>query len=241
MGTAITIDIRDAGQWGDAIHDAIGWLHHVDAVFSTYRPTSDVCRIQRGELAARQADPDVAPVLDLCADVQLRTHGAFTAVLDGRVDPTGLVKGWAVERASQLLSGHGAANHAVNAGGDIRLCGWAAPDRDWTVGISDPRRPRQILTTVTGRDFAVATSGTAERGQHIVDPFTARPATALASATVVGPSLTYADAYATAAFVMGIPAVRWIDGVEGYAALLVADDGTTYRSSGWPASVDEAD
>jgi thiamine biosynthesis lipoprotein len=90
------------------------------------------------------------------------------------------------------------------------------------------------LTSVSGRDFAVASSGTAERGAHLVDPFTGRPATALAGATVVGPSLTYADAYATAAFVMGRDATRWIDGVDGYAALVVDTDGRTATSRRWP-------
>jgi FAD:protein FMN transferase len=234
MGTAFTIDIRDPGAWDEAIGDVVAWLHHVDTVFSTYRPTSDICRIQSRELRLADADPDVALVLDLCADVQMTTAGAFTATPNGRLDPTGLVKGWAVERASRLLRAHGAANHAVNGGGDMQLAGGAAPDRPWTVGIADPHRPRRIVTTVVGRDIAIATSGTAERGPHIVDPFTARPATAIASATVVGPSLTYADAYATAAFVMGRDAPRWVDGIEGYAALILDQGGAAHHSSAWP-------
>jgi FAD:protein FMN transferase len=234
MGTAFSIDIRDPGAWDAAVAEVVAWLHHVDAVFSTYRASSDISRIQRGELRLDEADSDVGPVLDLCAQVQVATGGAFTAMPQGRLDPTGLVKGWAIERASRLLCAYGAANHGINGGGDMQLAGEAAPGRPWVVGISDPHDRGRILTTLRGRDFAVATSGVAERGQHILDPFSARPATTLASATVTGPSLTFADAYATAAFVMGRDATRWIDGVEGFETLLVLADGTTQRSSGWP-------
>jgi thiamine biosynthesis lipoprotein len=233
MGTAFTIDIRDPGRWESAIADVVGWLHHVDAVFSTYSPGSDISRLQRGELRLADVDPAVGQVLELCAQAQTRTGGAFTAMPQGRLDPTGLVKGWAVERASRLLSEHGAVNHAVNGGGDLQLAGSAGPGRPWTVGISDPADRHRIASTVTGRGFAVATSGVAERGSHILDPLTGRPAAGLASATVVGPSLTFADAYATAAFVLGGDALRWIGEVDGYSALLIAADGTISTSRDW--------
>jgi thiamine biosynthesis lipoprotein len=234
MGTAFTLDIRDPGRWDAAIAAAVGWLHHVDTVFSTYTAGSDISRMQRGELRLADADPAVGQVLELCARAQTSTGGAFTAMPRGRLDPTGLVKGWAVERASRLLSEHGAVNHAVNGGGDLQLAGSAGPGRPWVVGISDPADRRRIVGIVTGRDFAVATSGTAERGRHILDPLTGRPATGMASATVVGPSLTFADAYATAAFVLAGDALRWISEVDGYEALLIDGAGASSTSRGWP-------
>lgn len=235
MGTVFTVDVRDAGAWDDAIDDVVAWLHEVDAVFSTYRPDSDISRMGRAELSLRAAHPEVATVLDLCARVQLETEGAFRAVNNRRLDPTGLVKGWAVERASRMLRERGSANHAVNGGGDVQLAGEPAPGRPWTVGITDPHNSSQVLTTVSGRDFAVATSGTAERGAHILDPFTGRASTGVASASVIGPSLTFADAYATAVFVKGRRGCRWIEGMPGYEALVVSADGTVSASSGWPA------
>jgi thiamine biosynthesis lipoprotein len=233
MGTVFTIDIREPGEWAGAITDAVGWLHRVDAVFSTYRPDSDISRIRGGELRAADADPEVGRVLELCGQVQRVTGGAFTAMPGGRLDPTGLVKGWAIERASELLRGHGATNHAINGGGDLQLAGEAAAGRPWVVGISDPFDPSRIVRTVTGRDFAVATSGIAERGQHILDPFTGRPAAALASASVTGPSLTFADAYATAAFVLGRDALRWAEELDGYAVLLIDGTGEVSASRDW--------
>jgi thiamine biosynthesis lipoprotein len=238
MGTVFTLDIRDPGQWSEAMHDAVAWLHHADAVFSTYKDDSDISRIRRGELRVVDADPDVAVVLGLCAHVQDATGGAFTAIRHGRLDPTGLVKGWAIERASRILHEHGARNHAVNGGGDMQLRGEAAPGTPWAVGIADPHDRKQVLTVVRGRDLAVATSGSAERGAHIIDPFTALPATNLASATMLGPSLTLADAYATAAVVLDQGALAWIESLPGYEALLVTADGHRRASTGWHHHVD---
>jgi thiamine biosynthesis lipoprotein len=235
MGTVFTVDVRDGGEWDDAIDAVVAWLHEVDAVFSTYRPDSDISRMGRGELLLRAAHPEVATVLDLSAQVQLETDGAFSAVTDRRLDPTGLVKGWAVERASRMLRERGSGNHAVNGGGDVQLAGEPAPGRPWTVGITDPHDSTTVLTTVSGRDFAVATSGTAERGAHILDPFTGRPSTGVASASVIGPSLTFADAYATAVLVKGGRGCRWIEGMPGYEALVVSADRTVTASSGWGA------
>lgn len=233
MGTVFTIDVRDSGSWAEAVDDVVTWLHRVDSVFSTYRPGSDISRLRRGELRLADAAPEVGTVLDLCADVQTETGGFFTAMRGGAIDPTGLVKGWAVEEASSLLRARGSTNHAVNGGGDLQLAGEAAPGRPWRVAICDPGDRTEVLTVVEGRDIAVATSGTAERGRHIIDPFTTRPSTACASATVVGPSLTRADAYATAAFVMGDAAPDWVRTVPDYEVLLVTAAGATRRSTNW--------
>ena len=233
MGTVFTIDVRDPGHWDDAIAEVVAWLHRVDAIFSTYRESSDISRIRAGRLRVAQAAPEFGDVLDLCARAALDTGGAFTAMPDAKLDPTGLVKGWAIEQASQLLRQRGSHNHAVNGGGDMQLAGGAAPDRPWSVGIADPGDRERIVSVVVARDLAVATSGVAERGLHILDPFTGRRATGVASATVVGPSLALADAYATAAVVLGPDAVRWLDGLPRYEGLLVTSDNQQLTSVGW--------
>jgi thiamine biosynthesis lipoprotein len=161
------------------------------------------------------------------------TDGYFSALWRGEIDPTGLVKGWAIERASLLLRAHGSDNHAVNGGGDMQIAGEASPGRPWRVGISDPLDRTRVLTVVTGRDFAVATSGIAERGPHIVNPFTGTPATDLASVTVVGPELTRVDSYATAAFAMGANAQRWVEALPGHDALIVSSAGVTTATAGF--------
>jgi FAD:protein FMN transferase len=234
MGTVFTFDIRDPGVWDAAIAEAVAWLHRVDAVFSTYKDNSDIARLRRDELSVAGADPDVAVVFALCAEVERETDGYFTMFAGTELDPTGLVKGWAIERASDILLAHGSRNHAVNGGGDIQLVGEAAPDHPWTIGISDPLDNTRILAKIAGRSFAVATSGVAERGLHIINPHNAAPAHGLASITVVGRSLSRVDAYATAAFAMGPGALAWVESRSGYEALVVFPNGNWMGTSGFP-------
>jgi len=238
MGTVFTIDIRDRGRWDDAVGEAVAWLHRVDAVFSTYRDDSDISRIRRGELAVDDADGHVAEVLDLCRAIETETDGYFTAHWEGEVDPTGLVKGWAIEQASAILRAHGSHNHAVNGGGDVQLAGESGPGEPWQVGISNPFDRAGVLTVVAGRDFAVATSGVVERGPHIINPMTAAPAGELASVTVVGGSLTRVDAYATAAFAMGRLGFGWLEARSDCDALVVAADGAVSFTTDFPGGDD---
>ena len=236
MGTVFTIDVRDPGQWGGAVAEVVALLHHVDAVFSTYRSDSDISRFRRGELSLDEADPQLSQVFSLCAQVQQETEGFFTARWRDGIDPTGLVKGWAIEQASELLRARGSVNHGINGGGDMQLAGEGTPGEPWRVAIADPLQDDHVVAVVNGRDFAVATSGTSERGAHIVDPYTGRPATALASVTVVGASLTRVDAYATAAFAMGTRALRWLEGQRGYEGLVVGSNGATSATKAFPGT-----
>jgi thiamine biosynthesis lipoprotein len=231
MGTVFTLAIRDPGSWDDAFAEVTAWLHGVDRMFSTYRADSDISRIRAGELSAAAADPLVRSVLGRCAAYEDETDRYFTANLPGGLDPSGLVKGWAIERASQLLRELGSHNHAVNGGGDIQFAGEAAPGRPWRVGINDPYAKGRLLTSVTGRDFAIATSGSSERGAHIVNPHTGKAAAGLASVTVVGPSIERADVYATAAVAMGSASSTWLEGLADHDALVVHADGTAIPTS----------
>jgi FAD:protein FMN transferase len=233
MGTVFSIDIRDPGVWQEAIAEVVGWLHRVDTLLSTYRPDSEISRMRRGELTVDDADPLVGEVVSLCAELRRETGGYFTEFWDGKLDPTGLVKGWAIERASVLLRARGSGNHVVNGGGDVQTAGEGAPGQPWRVGIADPLRRDRVLTVVTGRDFAVATSGIAERGAHIVNPFTGAPAPELAGVTIVGRNLTRVDGYATAAFAMGRDAARWLESLPGHEALLVSRSGSTETTTGF--------
>lgn len=237
MGTVVSFDVSadesDESTVRAAIKVAVEWLHHVDAIFSTYRADSDISRLNTGELSLADCDPLVSEVFDLCADVAHETRGYFSSTYAGRLDPTGLVKGWSVERASELLHDAGLLNHCVNGGGDVRARGGPAPTRGWSVAIAHPLQRDGFAAVVEVRDGAVATSGTTERGFHVVNPFTGRPATQLASVTVVGPDLTRADAYATAALAMGEAAREWFGEVAGYEALAIAPDGTGWATPGF--------
>jgi FAD:protein FMN transferase len=188
------------------------WLRWVDATFSTFRPDSEISRIDRGELAAGDAHPLVREVLARCESLRAATGGYFDAGYSGGVDPTGLVKGWAVDRAATLLRGRA----CIDAGGDVLVRGGG-----WRVGIRHPHEHDRLAAVLRADDLAVATSGAYERGEHVVDPHTGRPPAGVLSVTVIGPDLATADAYATAAFAMGEAGPAWTARLRGYEAMAI--------------------
>ncbi|WP_203717824.1 FAD:protein FMN transferase [Asanoa siamensis] len=224
MGTVISVEIA-AGGSAALLDEVFAWFDEVDARFSTFKDDSEVCRLDRGALALADASPDLRHVLSRCADLWSETDGYFDAYVTGRLDPSGFVKGWSAQVASDRLLAAGATDHCVNAGGDLRVRGHAAGGRPWRVGIRHPWEALATCHTVAGTDLAVATSGVYERGHHVIDPRRGRPAKGLRSVTVVGPDLGTADAYATAALAMGRAGLQWLAGLAGYACVVVTDEG----------------
>ncbi|MGW2724485.1 FAD:protein FMN transferase [Streptomyces sp. NPDC001492] len=229
MGTVFSFDVRggEPGAVQAALQEAIAGLHRVNEVFSTYRDDSQVSRLARGELTVEQCAPEVAEVLALGAEAERVSDGWFSMRYEGRLDPTGIVKGWAAERAARLLAAiPGVSGVSMNGGGDVQLLGMPEAHRPWRVGVADPLRPGGLAAVVSAAgtdELAVATSGTAERGAHIVDPRTGRSAvTDLVAVTVVAPKLTWADCWATAAFAMGSnQGLRWLESLPDVEALLI--------------------
>ena len=228
MGTAISIDLREPAIDAGLAEIVFDWLREVDARFSTYQPQSEISRLGHGELTVDECYGDVGDVLSLCEDLREETNGAFNAWRcrpDGRLDPSGVVKGWAVDRAAAILERGGARNFCLNAGGDVVIRGEPEPGRAWRIGIRHPQVADAVAAVVHGNHLAVATSGAYERGDHIVDARTGMPARGLLSLTVAGPSLTMADAYATAGFAMGIAGITWVATRPGYAPFAVTESG----------------
>ncbi|MDX6230605.1 MAG: FAD:protein transferase, partial [Frankiales bacterium] len=159
MGTVFSLDLRDPALADGAVEDVVRWWHWVDEVFSTYRPDSQISRLGRGEITVEECPAEVAEILDLCAEAGRRSGGWFSAMPAGRLDPSGMVKGWSVERASAMLAAAGSTAHAVNGGGDVRCVGSPTPGTPWQIGIADPLRPGELAAVASGHDFAVATSG----------------------------------------------------------------------------------
>jgi FAD:protein FMN transferase len=224
MGTMFSFHIAAPGIARADLFPVLAWLHDMDALFSTYRRDSQISAINVGRLRPDDADDEVREVLAACEVYRQRTSGYFDARADGRrLDPSGYVKGWAVQSASDLLVAAGAANHYVNGGGDVVCVGQRAPGQPWRVGVVDPHHSDRIVRTVSAPGpVAVATSGLAERGAHILDPHTGLAATELASVTVVARDLVTADVYATAAAAMGLTrAVEWLSAQDDIHATLI--------------------
>jgi thiamine biosynthesis lipoprotein len=232
MGMPIQIDLRDGDVDPRSLDAAFDWLRFVDRTFSTYRPDSEISRLDRGELTIADCSPEVDEVLARCAELREHTGGFFSVRAAGRLDPSGLVKGWAVGRAADILVAAGGRNLAINAGGDVLLRGGPDAEQDWRIGIQHPLEPGKLAAVLTGRDIAVATSGEYERGAHVIDPHTGARPTGLLSTTIVGPDLATADAYATAAFAMGQSGAAWAAGLAGYETLCITADQAVLTSPG---------
>ena len=232
-GTAIGVEVVDDVEL-EVVDALYRWFERVDELFSTWRDDSEISRIGRGELAVADASPAVATVLALCDEVRALSGGAFDVTFGARarldprpglgpLDPSGLVKGWAVERAAAMLLDAGVRQFCINAGGDVVVRGRPPAQAAWRIGIQHPWERDKVAAVVAITSGAVATSGRTERGDHVIDPRTARPASGLMSATVVGQDLAIADALATAAIAFGSIGAPWLADV---AAFGITDEGT---------------
>ncbi|MGD0693210.1 MAG: FAD:protein FMN transferase [Acidimicrobiales bacterium] len=236
MGTVVTFDLYDENEPSDVVfsllQEAIDVLHEADDVFSTYKDDSPLSRLRRGEIAVEQCPKDVGDVLELCKVARTITDGWFDPwSIPGGVDPTGYVKGWA---APLDVLRHGAIHGAiVNAAGDTASFGGPQPGDRFRIGIVDPAST-QRLACVVESPGAVATSGMYERGCHLIDPHTRRPASRAMSATVTGTDLGVADALATALAVGGVRALSLFEALDGYEALVIDIDNNFHTTAGFP-------
>jgi thiamine biosynthesis lipoprotein len=234
MGLPVSFDVRDEEPALDeAVDWAVDWLIDVDHRFSPFLDSSEVSRFDRGELTGTELSPDLTHVLEVCDRYEKSTGGAFTARLPGRrFDPCAVVKGWAVQRAADMLEFAGARNFCVNAGGDVVVRGEPEPGMPWRVGIRHPDQADLLCAVLELRHGAVATSATYERGAHIVDGRTGWPATELVSVTVLADDLTIADTTATAAFAMGSAGVLGAPPEPGCEVFAVDAQRRVFRSTG---------
>jgi len=249
MGMPVVIDVAGPRVDDIVVEGAFAWLHRVDAVFSTYRDDSQISRLNRGELALAEAEPDVREVLERCEELRELTGGWFDAragcragpVGDGPLplDPSGLVKGWAVDGAAQILERGGARAFCINAGGDVLVRGRPSADEGWLVGIQHPLLPGSIAAIAELHDAALATSGTYARGAHIRDPFTGRAPEGLLSVSLTGRDLATTDALATAAFAMGPAAVDWTGRLADFETLTILADERVVSTPGFPLATDD--
>jgi FAD:protein FMN transferase len=236
MGMPISLALRGRHVADDdaraAWTDVMAVLRDVDVVFSTYRADSFVSRLGRGEVSPADCPPEVQEVLALGEAAERESGGAFS-VRRGRpggpveLDPSGVVKGWAAERAAEPLRTLPGTDFCLSAGGDL-VCRTLDPDGPpWRIGIEDPRNLRRLIAVVPLHTGGVATSGGAHRGAHVVDARTGRAPSGIASVTVVAASLTDADIDATAAYAQGGDAAAWLATRPGRSGLVVWSDGST--------------
>ena len=240
MGMPVTVHVVDhkaRNEAIDAVYDDFGLL---DRTFSPFIRESAVSRINRGELRSEDAGQLVNQAIDLCRLYEQATDGYFSAWIDGRFDPSGLIKGWAIDRACSILDNNWYHDYFVDAGGDVQTRGRNAEGKPWRIGIRHPVERDKVARVVLARGLAVATSGTYEKGEHILDPHNGKPANAWLSFTVAGPDIVYADVLATACFAMGVAGLDFVSHRAGYEAYAIDNQLRAAYTSGFDAICDAA-
>lgn len=222
MGMPITVEIVDASASHAAIDAVYDYFEYIDATFSTYKEDSEISRINRREIGPAEFSADMRTVLALSELTRQETGGYFDIARNGINDPSGLVKGWAIDQAAEILRQKGFRNFYVDAGGDIQAVGKNGRGQDWRVGIRNPFDIAGIVKVIAISDRGVATSGTYIRGQHIYNPQGAAPLdTDIVSLTVIGPDVYEADRFATAAFAMGHAGIFFIENLEDFEGYMI--------------------
>ncbi len=221
MGMPITVEVVDATVAQEDLDKVFAYFVEVDDRFSTYKETSEISKINRGELLPAHYSEEMKSVLVLSEQTKKETDGYFDIRCDGICDPSGIVKGWAIQNAANILKARGWRNFYIDAGGDVQIAGYK-DSQPWRVGIRNPFNRAENVKILALTERGVATSGTAIRGQHIYDPYNPRrPILDVVSITVVGANVYEADRFATAAFAMGTRGIQFIEKLAGFEGYMI--------------------
>ena len=234
MGTVITIEIADSGADLGAMEKAFSYFRYVDEKFSPFKEESEITKINQGKIAEEDWSEDMKEIFKLAEITKIETDGFFDIMADdGRINPSGIVKGWSIHNAARILLDLRYKNFYVNAGGDIEAYGKNSREEPWSVGIKNPFNQEQIVKVLRLKNAGIATSGTYIRGQHIYNPFKrGEPITEIASLTVIGPNAYEADRFATACFAMGRDGIFFIEKLKGFEGYMIDKNGrSTYTSN----------
>jgi thiamine biosynthesis lipoprotein len=236
MGMPIEIEI--VGEEVEAaMEGAFAYLRSVDERFSTYKEGSEISQINRGEVRLEDSSGLMREICALAEKTKSESQGYFDIRQPaGHIDPSGIVKGWAIRNTAELIRRAGFENYFVNAGGDIALGGRNEGGGEWSVGIRNPFAIDEIVKVVYPRGKGIATSGSYLRGDHIYNPHALNDKiTGVVSITVIGPDVLEADRFATAAFAMGQKGIEFIERLSGFEGYLIDERGIATMTSGFEA------
>jgi thiamine biosynthesis lipoprotein len=235
MGMPVTVEVVDIQTSMSDIDSVFDYFKYVNDVFSVHKHDSEISCINRGEITPQSWSADMKEIFALAEDTRRVTGGYFDALRpDGLYDPSGIVKGWAIERAKKLLQARGLKHFCIEAGGDIALSGSNSSGAKWIVGIRNPFKLETIMKTIYGTDCGVATSGNYLRGNHVYNPKTKKHASEeVVSVTVIGPNVYEADRFATAAYAMGREGISFIEKMNGFEGYMIDNKGIATFTSGF--------
>ena len=232
MGMPITVEIVDSEDF-TLLDDTFAYFREIDGRYSTYKEDSEIMQINNG-LPKNKWSDEMKEVMELCDQTKQETDGYFDIARNGMIDPSGLVKGWAIWEAAKRLQNRGIRNFYIEAGGDIQAQGMNKEGCSWIVGIRNPFHTDEIIKSLDIRDGGVATSGIYIRGQHIYNPHhTIDTPAGVQSLTVIAENIYEADRFATAAFAMGKDGIAFIEQQKGLEGYMVDDKAIATFTSGF--------
>jgi thiamine biosynthesis lipoprotein len=234
MGMPISVEIVDSHATEKIFDDVYAYFAHIDEKFSTYKQTSEITAINEGRLPEDAWSEEMRLIFTMANETKRETNGFFDIKTpNGTYDPSGLVKGWAIWNAAQLILKNGFKNFYVDAGGDIQTHGVNDQGDPWTVGIKNPWNEAGNIKIVEVATEGVATSGIYIRGLHIYNPRTQKPVDEIVSLTVIGPNIYEADRFATAAFAMGKSAIAFVEAITGLEGYMIDNEKNATMTSGF--------
>lgn len=233
MGMPVTVQIVDGKATAEDIQEVFAYLYHIDQKFSTYKKDSEISQINREEIKSSNYSNEMKKVLELCEETKKATDGYFDINNNGILDPSGIVKGYAIWQAAQILKKKGYENFYVEIAGDIQAFGKNEKGERWKVGIQNPFSLKEIIKIVSLSNEGIATSGNYQRGKHILNPKTKLLANEIAGITVIGPNVYEADRFATAAFAMGEKGIEFIERLKGLEGYMIKNDQIAVLTSGF--------
>jgi thiamine biosynthesis lipoprotein len=235
MGMPVTIEISGSGVDPSHFERLYSYFEHMEEVFSPFRATSETSRMNTGLLQPEDSSEEMKTVIRLAEKTRVETKGYFDVNRDGVFNPVGIVKGWAVYQASEMLRQAGVWDFYIEAGGDIQLSGLNDSGEQWAVGIRNPFGRDEIVKSLRLSDMGIATSGTYVRGQHIYTPPATYggPTDEIVSVTVLGPNVYEADRFATAAFAMGPQGIGFLEQERGLEGYVIGKDSIATMTSGF--------
>jgi thiamine biosynthesis lipoprotein len=234
MGMPITVEVIDSDATS-IIDKVFDYFIYIDNKFSVYKKDSEIMKINRKEVLLENASADMQEIFRLAEQTKQETDGYFDIVnRSGIYDPSGIVKGWAIYKASKIIEQAGFGNYYIDAGGDIQVGGKNSENKQWKIGIKNPFKQEEIVKTVYLDNQGIATSGTYIRGQHIYNPKSkSENITEIVSLSVIGPNVYEADRFATAAFAMGKAGIHLIERIKGLEGYIIDSAGIATMTSGF--------
>lgn len=240
MGMPVIVEVIDKTITPEVFEKVFTYLHYVDQTFSPYKADSEVSAINAHTLLPYDYSTDMKAILSASEETKTLTDGYFDITRDGKIDPSGIVKGWAIYNAAKILESQGFTNFCVEIAGDIEVSGVNDTGNNWKIGIRNPFKHEEIVKVISLSKGGVATSGTYEQGQHIYNPKDrTQKLDEVVSITVVGPNIFDADRFATAAFAMQREGVNFIERLKGFEAYMIDRDGLATETSGWSTYITE--